>query len=51
MFKAKTAKIEKMAIEYKTAIDQIQLLFTGNVSIYIDYANVRPMGIKTGLEY
>jgi uncharacterized LabA/DUF88 family protein len=48
MFKAKTDQIEKMAIEYKTVIDQLQLLFAGNVSIYIDYANVRPWATKLG---
>mgnify|MGYP001600803491 CR=1 FL=1 len=41
MFKAYTPKIQEFARQQPDVIRQLESLFVGNVSMYIDYANVR----------
>lgn len=41
MFKAATSKIQEFARQQPNVIRQLESLFAGNVSMYIDYANVR----------
>jgi len=46
MFNPKTKKIEKISELHQSEIDQLESFFTGDVGVYIDYANVRPWSVK-----
>ncbi len=48
MFNPKTEKIEEIAKEKQSVIEQIELFFGNSARIYIDYANVRPWSVKLG---
>jgi len=48
MFKPKTEKIEKIFEFNKKHVSQLEDLLSGNVCMYIDYANVRPWADKLG---
>lgn len=46
MFKPKTTRINKIASKYPEIIKKLEELLSGNVNVYIDYANVRPWSQK-----
>lgn len=46
MFTPKTPRIREFAEKHPEIIDKMTGLFSGNVNIYIDYANVRPWSEK-----
>jgi len=46
MFTSKTPRIKKLAEKYPEVIEKITGIFSGNVNIYVDYANVRPWSEK-----
>lgn len=46
MFVPKTQKIENLAKTCTEKIERLEELFSGNVNVYIDYANVRPWSTK-----
>lgn len=46
MFKPKTETIEKIAAAKSDVIAELERLLDGSVSIYIDYANVRPWSTR-----
>lgn len=46
MFNPKTKKIEKISELHQPEINQLESFFTGDVGVYIDYANVRPWSVK-----
>lgn len=48
MFTAKTDKIEKLSHYYSFRIKELENLLSGNVAVYIDYANVRPWAERLG---
>src|SRR4030042_2824133 len=48
MFIPKTEKLKNLAVKHDKVIEQLQSLLIGSVSIYIDYANVRPWATKLG---
>lgn len=48
MFNPKTEKIEKLSKYYSNRIQELESLLSGNVAVYIDYANVRPWADKLG---
>jgi len=46
MFKPKSQRVKILSKRFKNHIDYLEELFEGNVSMYIDYANVRPWANK-----
>jgi uncharacterized LabA/DUF88 family protein len=48
MFIPKTDRIQRLALVYPKSIQQIEQLLVGSVSVYIDYANIRPWAEKLG---
>jgi uncharacterized LabA/DUF88 family protein len=48
MFKPFTDRIEKIANISSAVVSQLETLFSGNVNVYIDHANVRPWANKLG---
>lgn len=46
MFNPKTERIEKIGKDHKKVITQLEFLLSGEVHMYIDYANVRPWADK-----
>lgn len=48
MFIPKTNRIEKIFETISLSVQQLENLFSGNTSVYIDYANVRPWAVRLG---
>jgi uncharacterized LabA/DUF88 family protein len=48
MFKPKTERIENIAVNQESVIEQLNIIFGKKARIYIDYANVRPWSEKLG---
>jgi len=48
MFKPNSLKIEELSKKFGRHIESLEGLLFGNVSVYIDYANVRPWSEKLG---
>ena len=46
MFTPKTPRIKELAEKYPEVIEKITRIFSGNVNVYVDYANVRPWSEK-----
>ncbi len=45
MFAPKTERIEKIYKVQPRGVDQLDSIFSGNINMYIDYANVRPWAV------
>lgn len=48
MFKPQSARVEKLSKKFSTQVRSLEEIFSGNVGIYIDFANVRPWSVKLG---
>lgn len=48
MFTPKTQRIESLMADHATTLKQMESLLSGNVNMYIDYANIKPWSTKLG---
>lgn len=48
MFTPKTERIEKIYKVQPKGVNQLDSIFSGNINMYIDYANVRPWSVPLG---